>query len=215
MTLSDIPHYNIVFCTPGNSFVPGYLKSLLMTTYALQANGISWFFLSEGGSHVSVARERTISGNDYYANNRITVPHNGEFTYDVLMWIDSDISWKPSDVMRLYESDKDIVSGAYMLVDRKVVLTRTPWGDLMPEQEFLHYTEPFTVASVGFGFICIRSGVFESIAKPWFAMPANNSHYLVGEDIAFCVKARWANYDIWVDPTVRVNHQKSVIVDWR
>lgn len=208
-------HYNIVFCTPGNSFVPGYVKSLLMTTYALQANGISWFFLSEGGSHVSVARERTISGNEWYANNRIIIPQNGEITYDTLMWIDSDISWKPSDVMRLHESEHEITSGAYMLADRKVVINKTPWGDLMPEAEFLDYTEPFKVASVGFGFVAIKAGVFEVIEKPWFAVPAENQHYLIGEDIAFCTKARKAGFDIWVDPAVRVNHQKSVIVDWR
>jgi hypothetical protein len=213
--VTDIPHYNIVFCTPGNSFVPGYLKSMLMTTYQLQANGISWYFLSEGGSHVSVARERTISSNEYYANNRVTVPHNGEFTYDTLMWIDSDISWKPEDVAALCRSEHPITTGAYMLYDRKVVINKTQWGDLMPEEEFLQHTEPFRVAACGFGFVAIKSGVFESLPKPWFAVPADNQHYLIGEDVAFCIKARKADYEIWCDPSVRVNHQKSVIVDWK
>jgi len=211
---TEIPHYNIVFATPGNSFVPGYVKSLLMTIHALEGDGISWFFLNAGGSHVGVTRERTISGDNFYANNKITVPHNGEFTYDKMMWIDSDISWSVQDISKMYYSDKDIISGAYMMADRVVVMSKNPWGQMMPEHEFVTFTEPFSVASIGFGFVCIKQGVFESLAKPWFGNPDDNDKFLIGEDIAWCFKARKAGYEIWVDPSVRVNHQKTVIVSW-
>jgi hypothetical protein len=34
------------------------------------------------------------------------------------MWIDSDIAWEPEDVIKLYNSDKDVISGGiYYLLD--------------------------------------------------------------------------------------------------
>ena len=208
------PHYEVLIATPANSFTPGYVKSLLATTHTLDSMGIAWHFLNANGSHVGVARERTISGDDFYANNRITVPYNGALTYDKVLWIDSDISWTVDDFFKVYESEHDIVSGAYMMADRVIVASKQPWGGLMSQEEFHSHKEPFKVASVGFGYICVRSGVFESLAKPWFAPPPEVDRFLIGEDVAWCIKARKAGYDIWLDPSVRVDHQKTVIVDW-
>jgi GT2 family glycosyltransferase len=206
-------HYNIVVATPGTMLTAGYVKSLVETFDAIRNQGLTCMWLNAGGSHVGVTRERTVCGTDY-ANNRIAKVMNGAFTYDKLFWIDSDISWKISDFAKLSNSDLDIVSGAYMMADHVVVLSRQSWGGLMPYEEFVTYTEPFSVASVGFGFLCMKAGVMESLPKPWFGAVPENDRFLVGEDISWCLKARRAGYEIIVDPSVRVDHCKSIIVDW-
>jgi hypothetical protein len=213
------PHFNVVFATPGNSFTPGYLRSLLISTDALNREGLTWNFLNQGGSLVSMARENTIGGWD--TNNiNMTEPCSGEFTYDMIMWIDSDISWHPIDIFALYNSDKKIISGCYLMEDRHIPIYQQPRGGMMPEQMLDEYKNPFKVAGCGFGFIGIKYGVFEKMPRPWFGpVPVPNYNeetgektedfILVGEDLSWCTKAINSGFDIWVDPNVRVVHQKT------
>jgi len=213
------PHFNVVFATPGNSFTPGYLRSLLLSTNALNQEGLSWNWLNQGGSLVSMARESTIGG--YDTNNiEMTQPCSGDFTYDMIMWIDSDISWMPVDLFAIYNSDKEIISGCYLMEDRHIPIYQQPRGGMMPEQLLDNYKKPFKVAGSGFGFIGVKSGVFENIPRPWFgpvAVPSfdektgerTEDFILVGEDLSWCTKAINSGFDIWVDPNVRVVHQKT------
>lgn len=213
------PHFNVVFATPGNSFTPGYLRSLLLSTNALNQEGLSWNWLNQGGSLVSMARETTIGGWD--TNNiKMKQPCSGDFTYDMIMWIDSDISWMPVDLFALYNSDKDIISGCYLMEDRHIPIYRQPRGGMMPEQMLDDYKKPFKVAGAGFGFIAVKSGVFENMPRPWFGPVAvpnidektgerTEDFILVGEDLSWCTKAINSGFDIWVDPNVRVVHQKT------
>jgi hypothetical protein len=219
------PHFNVVIATPGNSFTPGYMRSILRTTAILAQEGLTWNFLNQGGSLVSMARESTIGGWD--TNNiKMTQPCSGEFTYDKVIWIDSDITWDPIDFFKLYESDKDIISGNYLMEDRHVPIYNQPRGGMMPEDMLLKMKEPFKVAGAGFGFIAVKSGVFENMPRPWFGpVPVPNvdeetgekteDFILIGEDLAWCTKAINSGFDIWVDPSVRVTHQKTFQLYWR
>jgi hypothetical protein len=217
------PHFNIVIATPANSFTPGYLRSLLQTIVAIQNEGLTWNFVSQGGSLVAMARESTIGGYNV-SDIKMKAPHNGEFTYDMIMWIDSDIIWDPADVFRLYKSNKQIISGCYLMEDRTIPIYNQPRGGMMPESMLLKMKEPFKVAGAGFGFIAVKSGVFENMERPWFgpvAIPNTDENkdespqfILVGEDLSWCTKAINAGFDVWVDPEVRVTHQKTFPLIW-
>jgi hypothetical protein len=37
---------------------------------------------------------------------------------------------------------------------------------------------------------------------------------LVGEDLSWCTKVRELGIDVWVDPLVRVGHQKTMKLRW-
>lgn len=221
--MENKPHFNIVFATPGNSFTQGYMRSILRTTGILGQEGLSWNFLNQGGSLVAMARESTIGG--YDTNNPLmTDPCSGDFTYDIIMWIDSDIEWDPQDVFRLYKSDKKIISGCYLMEDRMIPIYNQPRGGMMPEQMLLQKTEPFKVAGTGFGFIAVKNGVFENMPRPWFGPVAipntaedkgkSPEFILIGEDLAWCTKAINAGFEVWVDPQVRVTHQKTFKLYW-
>jgi hypothetical protein len=181
--------------------------------HAMHNDGISWFFLNDSSSHVAIARESTISGKSYQ-DIRERRPRAGEFTYDKMVWIDSDIAWSPTDLGKIYGSDKDIISGCYLLADRTVAVSEYAWDGMMSEEDLNSRTEPFKVNGVGFGFVAIKAGVFESIPKPWFGQVQDGGQLLIGEDVAFCMKAKKAGYEIWVDPSVKVAHQKQITLGW-
>ena len=221
--MENRPHFDVVIATPGNGFTPGYMRSILRTVAILDKEGISWNFLNQGGSLVAMARESTIGG--YDTNNPLMKePCSGQFTYNKIIWIDSDIEWMPQDFFRLYNSEKDIVSGCYLMEDRMIPIYNQPRGGMMPEKMLLEKTDTFKVAGAGFGFLAVKYGVFENMPRPWFGPVAISNtaedkdsspeFILIGEDLAWCTKAIKCGFDIWVDPKVRVVHQKTFQLYW-
>lgn len=218
---NEVPHVNVVICTPGHSLMGAYVKSLLSTVHVLNQKGITWAFSNEYSSHVGDAREMTVNGGN---QNEVfnTKPFRGTITYDKLFWIDSDIKWEPEQFMKLYESDKDIISGAYLLSTGEVTAYKEPLGRPYMYEEVVSLTEPEVVHSVGFGFICVKNGVFENIKRPWFQATEITTKVgemdftfnIMGEDIAWCEKVNNLGYQIWFDPTVRVTHHKTVQLTW-
>jgi len=218
------PHYDVVFCTPGSAMKPGYVRSLLKTIHACEVEGLSWNYMTEYSSLVAHAREMTVGGPGYQdATN--TEPGQGAWTYNVLMWIDSDISWEPIDFFRLYQSDKEIIAGCYQIEDNTVTAYREALGPAIPAKEIMSMRHPFKVFGVGFGFLAVKSGVFETMTRPWFAQEVisvmnkqtGEEEYkfpLMGEDLSWCNKAQRMGKDIWIDPQVRVTHQKTLMLDW-
>lgn len=222
LSLETKPHFNVLIATPGNNFTQGYLKSLLATVAALNNEGLSWNFLNYSSSLVSMARELTIAGPAVNDSN-VREPYAGAFTYDKVIWIDSDIEWSTADFFKLYKSDKDIISGCYLMQDRYTPIYEKYRGPMMSEDEILARTEPFSVAGVGFGFVAMKSGVFENIPRPWFGpigMPVSEDStemqlLLIGEDLSWSTKAIQSGFEIWADPSINVIHNKSFNIYWK
>jgi GT2 family glycosyltransferase len=219
-----VPHYNVLFATPGANMLPGYVRSLLKTVKILEQQGITWNYLTEYSSLVAMARETTIGGGNYQEINN-SQPMGGSMTYDKIIWIDSDIAWEPIDFFRLYESDKDIVSGCYLLQDNTATIYDEPLGMALTKEDILSRKSLFKAAGVGFGFLAVKQGVFESMKRPWFSQvevmvknkKTGEDEYkfpLMGEDLSWCTKAISLGYDVWVDPRVLVTHHKQMVLSW-
>lgn len=216
-------HVNVVICTPGHSMMSSYVESLLATAQELNKRKITWAFSNKYSSHVADAREVTLSGT-MQNNIHDSRPFEGNFTYDKLMWIDSDIAWSPDDFIKLYESDKNIISGAYLLASGDVVAYPTLMKSSYTIAEVLKMDEPVKIEGAGFGFICIKQGVFETMSRPWFqSVPITivdektgkeSTFPIMGEDISFCKRALDAGFDIWFDPKVQVQHHKMMKLTW-
>lgn len=214
-------HINILIATPGHSLMAPYVRSLLETIEVLGSKGISATWLNAYASHVADARETTLSGS-FVNSLSESRPLNGQVTYDKIMWIDSDIAWKAEDVIKLYESDKDIVTGAYLLGDGSVTVHPTTLRQGYTYQEVLSMFEPVKVWAAGMGFMCVKSGVFESLSRPWFQSTEATVNFedkeytfnIIGEDMSFCERATKAGFEIWFDPTVRVTHHKTMKLTW-
>jgi glycosyltransferase involved in cell wall biosynthesis len=217
-----VPHVNLVIATPGHSMMASYVMSLIKTAQVLNEKRISWTFVNRYSSNVADAREVTLSNS---MNNDVTMskPLNGEVTYDKILWIDSDIAWEPEDVIKLYESDKDIISGAYYLSSGEVTAYPKLLGPGYNYKDVKNMKDIVEIDSAGFGFLCIKSGVFESLSRPWFQQVfvnavINDKDYvmpIMGEDMSLCVRAKQAGFKIWFDPSVKVQHHKTVSLDWK
>jgi len=213
-------HYDVLIATPGKLIHSEYVKSLIKTINAFP--GLKIGFLGQQSSFVATARELTAvdSPTHDYATNEIA---GGRVTYKKIFWIDSDIEWEPEDFWKLYEADEDIISGLYVLDPMGTVAVHVPNAHGAPTRvnkvEFVLHESPVEVGGVGFGFVCMKSGVFESIPRPWFLIgrvqwsPESEMRVNVGEDYSWCGRAQMSGYKIWVDPTVKVRHHKETVYE--
>lgn len=199
-----------------------YVRSLAETMNTLGDMGLRVKYLNKTSSFVPTARELTAADIDThdYSSNEIG---SGDFTYDKIFWIDSDIEWTVRDFMKLYTSGLSVVSGLYVLDTIGTVAVNFPNDHGVPTRvnkvEFLLHDKPVEVGGVGFGFVCMSYGVFESIPRPWFLIgkvqwsPESEMRVNVGEDYSWCGKAQLAGYKIYVDPTVKVRHHKETVYE--
>ena len=217
-------HYDILIATPGFMMEAQYVKSLVNTLSECDKRGLTYKFINGSGSLVHHARELTASGGEgLELNPDHKGPIGDSVTYNKIFWIDSDISWEPWQFFKIYDSDYDVVTGAYLLADG-VTTTVHAWGATggIPKQDIMQMTEPLKIQSMGFGFTAMKSGVFERMERPWFR------HYTqeiqktdgtiiedsIGEDISWCINAYKAGIEIYFDPEVLVKHMKKIPVSW-
>lgn len=215
-------HINLIFCSPGHSMMTPYIKSLIATIHLLTEKKISWAWSSEFSSHVGDAREITLNGDNINDPDEQR-PFKGLVTYDKLLWIDSDIAWNPEDVIKLYESEKDIVSGAYLLGSGEVPAYKELFGAPFKYEDVIKMKDPVQVFGAGMGFMMVKQGVFEKLTRPWFQSPMATKTYedgreftfpVLGEDLSFCKRATDLGFEIWFDPTVKVLHHKTMKLTW-
>jgi hypothetical protein len=211
-------HVNVVIATPGHSMMTVYVKSLLGLTDRLNREGMTWAWASEYSSHVADAREMTLNG-DNQNDIKEQRPFKGNLTYDKILWIDSDIAFNPDDAIKLIKSDKEIISGAYLLASGEVTAYKKMLGAGYTYDEVKAMDEPIQIEGCGFGFLAVKSGVFESLTRPWFqaVMATTDDGFtfpIMGEDMSWCQRVRSEGYEIWFDPTVRVTHHKMMKLTW-
>lgn len=214
-------HVNVVIATPGSHLMGSYVKSLLKTLEVFSQNNISSIYANAYASHVGDAREITLSGTPH---NSLTErrPFEGNISYDTILWIDSDIAWEPNDALRLIRSDKDIVTGAYLLADGRTPIYPKVLENGYTYQDILNKTELEEISGCGFGFMAVKKGVFENLTRPWFQSAnidkeidgTNYNFNIMGEDLSWCYRARNAGFKIWFDPMVRVTHHKTLQLTW-
>lgn len=218
-------HYDILIATPGAMLEAQYVKSLVQTLAECDERGLTYKWLNNYSSLVHHARELTASGIEGLELDSSQISPGGkDITYNKIFWIDSDISWTPEQFFKIYDSDKDVMCGTYLLADG-FTTTVHAWGAPggMPAHDIINMKDPIRVQSLGFGFVAMKSGVFEKIQRPWF-----NLEYVkvgesedgkdiidsVGEDISWCVKAYRSGIDLYFDPTVLVTHIKKQPINW-
>ena len=213
----------IVFCMPGRSYSREFL--LAWTDLVMQATskGHQILVSQQYSSVVHFARAKCLGGDVLKGPDQ--KPFQGEVDYDAIMWIDSDIVFKPEDFFNLIESPHDVTAGLYMTEDLQNFATVKEWNtDFFKKNGNFKFLRPddiigapqyVPVAYTGMGWMAIRKGVVEDLKYPWFHADLENIDGLVdmkAEDVAFC-KALWdAGHPVHIDTKIRVGHQKKVII---
>jgi hypothetical protein len=213
----------IIFCIPGNHFTDLWVHSWNDTLAVLSRAKHTWAYSMDYDPVVYYARNKVLGGNN--TSGRHQKPFQGTAEYDAIVWIDSDMVWKGQDVINLINSDKFITSGCYLMRDNthypivetldfaKLAVSGT--FDFVSREKLMLKTQPFKANYVGFGFLAIKYGVFESMEYPWFRphwVDHDNINDFTAEDVGFCWSAHDYGYDIWVDPAIKVGHEKLIVL---
>lgn len=213
----------VIFCIPGNKFSDRWIHSWMDTLNVMSKHGIEWIYSINYDPVVYYARNRVLGGNN--VDGRYQKPFRGQLEYDYTFWIDSDIVWDGEQVVQLLQQDKDIISGAYMMANNQELpivesldytrLLEQGTFRFMRREEIKNRHSPFTVSYTGFGFMAIKKKVIESMEYPWFRpkfVEKDLFHEFTAEDVSFCWEAKERGFEIWIDPTVQVGHQKSITI---
>ena len=135
---------------------------------------------------------------------------------DYILWLDSDMTFSPDVLERMMKvldehDDIDILTGLYFR--RATPFTPVAFDVLETDENGVLKFENMDevpeelreVAGCGFGCVLMKTDCLFDIAGKegpvWFSPLAN-----VGEDCAFCMRARKYGYKIFIDPSIEFGH---------
>lgn len=213
----------IVFCMPGRSYSREFLLSWSDLILQATQKGHQIMMSQQYSSMVHFARSKCLGGDVLKGADQ--KPFQGQAEYDAIMWVDSDIVFKPTDFFALLESPHDVTGGLYIMEDMQHFATVKEWNtEYFKEKGAFKFLSPddvigtpqyMKVAYTGMGWMLIRKDVIEALKYPWFRSEIQTIGDLVdiqSEDVSFCRSLTDAGYDIYVDTKIRVGHQKLVIL---
>lgn len=151
--------------------------------------------------------------------------------FDELMWIDSDVGFDADAVARLRRHDLPVVCGIYPKKNVRALSCH-----LLPGTRRVHFGEGGGLLEILYaatGFLLTRREVYERVAAhealpvcnqrfdrptvPYFlplVIPDGEGHWYLGEDYAFCERARRSGFAIMADTTVRLTHIGRYAYGW-
>lgn len=202
------------------------LHSLLKSLPELEKAGIGYdVYVLGGNCHVDDSRNTCVR----------------EFLMsdcDDLMFLDADVGWKPENLVKILQYDKDVVAGVYPKKsdNEEYPVHVLPDKDLYADHEGL-----VEVAGAPTGFMRIRRNVFEKLRefskeRSYFTTNKDDPHkevpyhiifertfdqgYRLSGDYAFCFKWRFLGGKIFVDPEMYFVHEGAkeygggTLADW-
>lgn len=214
----------VVFCLPGKDFSGRFLEcwsNLLVYTVR---------------SGIEIYLRRVYSSNVYHGRNLLLCEEKvGNIEehmyvkplqtvgYDFLMWIDSDMIFQPEQFRKLIEYNRPIVAGIARNGPKKQIAC-----GIFREDRAIEFFHEDTINDrekdesglvkvdwTGFAFLLIKHGVFESMPFPWFrpmVRQVDEHLFFPSEDIGWCILATQYGWDIFVDPNMKIGHEKLVIL---
>lgn len=211
---------DLIFCLPGN---PSSQIQALNVFYAmnnLMSEGITVAIRHSTANNIYAVRNACLStqGHKRYQKPFEGTPYEN---YGHIVWIDSDNIVSADNIKRLLSHKEDIVAGWYFQNHGKDTIScgRIETGNVKPESfnavDMIPQTDLISVDYSGMGLMVVKKGVFEQMTYPWFESwridweeDGEEMSRIVMDDECFCIKAKRSSFDIWVDPLVRIQHEK-------
>lgn len=118
---------------------------------------------------------------------------------DYLWFVDSDIIFPPTALLRLLIHQQDVVGATYV----KRVPPHPVLGTALNPQPVDPPPGLLEMVRIPTGCLLIRMSVFERLAKPYFYFGVNEADGdIIGEDYLFCDNVRNAGLRIWCDASL-------------
>ena len=169
-----------------------FMNCLTKLLLKLKDDGINFDLDINSGTLVYLARERI-------AHKAI----NEHYTH--VLWIDSDMIFNEQILDDLMFCGKPFVTGIYHA--RRKGYASVIFKEIEPNniERFEEYpNEPFQIAGCGFGCVLTSVEMLSSVCLHFGTcftpLPS------LGEDIAFCKRAKELGYSLWCEPTVVCGH---------
>jgi hypothetical protein len=221
--LKSVKIIKVVFCLPGDNFSGRFMDCWSNTLLYCLNNGIQPLLSRRESPNIYFVRNMCLGGDVLRGKGQ--KPFNGQIEYDYIMWIDSDIIFRAEQIRELISHDKDIVSGIYLMADGRHLAACRDWDEEYFKKhgsfEFLTLkalegqAALMEVAYTGLGFMLVKKGVFEKLEYPWFSprnLTIGNASDFCSEDVGFCLKAKDVGFKIYIDPRIKVGHEKKLMV---
>lgn len=214
----------VIFCMPGREYSREFLLSWSDLLMQASAKGHQIMISQQYTSVVHFARAKCLGGDVLAGPNQ--KPFQGKVDYDVMMWIDSDIVFKPDDFFNILESPHDVTAGLYLMESMNEFAVVRNWDkDYFAKHGQFKFLRPediegaphyMPVSYAGMGWMAIRKGVVEDLKYPWFFSPleviTESIIDMNSEDVGFCKALAVAGHPVYVDTKIRVGHQKKLII---
>jgi len=220
----------VAVALPGREFSGSFLKNWSQTLLHLTSIGYKVIMINDYSSFVPFSRMKTL-GLDVLRGATQT-PFDGKIDYDVWLTIDSYVFVLPEQVVELIEeTDKHpVISGLYRMTDLKHYAAVKDWDVEYFKKygtfEFIDINDPIlnekyiNVVYNGMGFFACRKGVIENLKYPYFSYPLIEIETedgkilrdMCSEDVAFCKNLKDAGYKITVKTSLRVGHEKMLVI---
>ena len=219
----------VVFCLPGKDFTQGFFNSWTKLLYFLYMNPImEVHIVNYYLSNISQCRNTILGGKK--TSGKFQNLFEGEWKYDYIFWIDTDIVFEPMDVARILlkldaNPELEVISGLYAMANNEPVAIKEFSSDYLKENERYEHFEMdelyqlsiqnndalVKVKCPGMGFVAFKNGVFEKLQYPWFENTKIESPHFVDfdfEDVSLFKKLEQNNIDVFVDMETIVGHDK-------
>ena len=124
---------------------------------------------------------------------------------DYIVFIDADMRFPKDTIMRLLRHQKDIIGVNATTRTEPVIptaknLTINEDGSCTWLPIYSNSLDGISKADgIGCGVMMIKASVFAKLQEPYFYFEQLPDNKILGEDIYFCIKAKDAGIDTWVD----------------
>lgn len=218
-----------VILAPGrpSSNVQSFNVALVLNYLATQGKRV--FLFGANGCNIYAVRNSCIKNPDN-GFRKTQKPFEGMIDhYEKMVWIDSDNLITVDALTKLLSHDVDIVAAWYKQGAGSDRVTCGLWDRLRGHG--VNKTAPFYIEDMqklqhnknglvevdycGFGLTIVKNGVFEKMEYPWFS--AGTYEWVEDgiemaevdtDDAAWCFRAKQLGFRIYVDPDVRIVHEK-------
>lgn len=141
---------------------------------------------------------------------------------DYILFIDADMRFPKTTLERLLAHKKDIIG--VNATTRMMPPKPTAKNIQINEDGSVDWLEIFSnkekgigkVDAIGCGVMLIKTSCLKNIPQPYFYFEQLLKGKLLGEDIYFCIKAKDAGIDTWVDHdlSMEIGHVGSYTYGW-